>query len=95
MMYSRGTVEFGRCFNNGFGYMSSHLQNGQGFILMAIGLLVAALIVLAVVILIRKSKRLNSVYQNNNSMELLNIRYAKGEITEEDYIRIKKVFTGK
>ena len=95
MMYLKGAGGLGRCLSDGFGYMGSYLHNGGGFVMMGIGLLVVALIIVAVVVLVKKSNRNRPVYQNDESMELLNARFAKGEITEEDYMRMKKVLTGK
>lgn len=95
MMFYRGTGGLGCCFTDGFGYMSSYFHNGWGLVMMGIGLLAVALIVVAVVALIRKSNRNRPVYQSDDSIELLNARYVKGEITEEDYMRMKKVLSGK
>lgn len=94
MMYFRGVGGLGR-FSDGFGYMSNNLHNGWGLAMIGIGLLVIALIVVAVVVFVKKSKRNHPVSQNDESMELLNARFAKGEITEEDYIRMKKVLSDK
>ncbi len=91
MMHFRGTGEIGRYFYDGFGHTSSFLHDGWGFVILGIGLLVAALIVITVVVLIKKSYRTHPAYQADESIELLNARYAKGELNEEDCMRMKKV----
>ena len=77
-------------FNNGFG-------NGYGcsfglfhsFWGIGIGLLVVGLIVL----LIMKNNRKGGEQQN--ALESLNMRFASGEITEEEYSQRKRVLKGK
>lgn len=95
MMYFRGAGGLGRCFSDGFGHMSSYMHSGWGFVMMGIGLLVAALIVVAVVMLVKRARKNPAVNQIDESLELLNARFAKGEITEEDYTRMKKVLSSK
>lgn len=95
MMNFRGTSGIGRCFSDGVGHMSSYFHNGWGLVMMGVGLLIIALIIAAVVVLIKKSNRKQLVYKNDESMELLNARFVKGEITEEEYMRMKKVLSDK
>ncbi len=84
MMYYRGFDEFGRCFGHGAGFMNG----GLGLLIMGGMLLVAALIVIAVVLIVKKEGRKS---KNGQEMELLKTRYVKGEITEEEFNRMKNV----
>lgn len=95
MMFFRGAGGIGRCFSDGFGRMSSYMSGGWGFVMMGAGLLVIALIVVVVVLLVKRSRKNRVLGQTDESLELLNARFAKGEITEEDYTRMKKVLIGK
>ncbi|MEL4106875.1 SHOCT domain-containing protein [Oscillospiraceae bacterium WX1] len=95
MMYFRGIGGLGRCFGGGFGYMSNFMHSGWGLVMMGIALVVAALVVVAIVALVKKGQGHHPVNQSDDSLELLNARFVKGEISEEDYIRMKKVLTGK
>jgi putative membrane protein len=78
MMFGRGYNEFNSCFGNGFGFM----HNGIGMILMFLFIV----IVITVIFLITRTKRYKSA---NVAMESLKIRLAKGEITEDEYIKRK------
>lgn len=94
MMHFRGTDEFGHYFGDRFGNLSNFMHNGWGFLIMGVLLVVAVLIVVAIVALVRRSHRKHPVHQADDSLELLNVRFVKGEISEEDYIRIKKILRG-
>ena len=65
---------------------------GFGMPMMGFGLLVLALIVVGVVYFVKKSNNKNS---NSAELELLNTRFVKGEITEEEYSRMKAVLKSK
>lgn len=81
MMYGRGYAgDFG-CFGNGF------FNSGWGFFI-GIGTL---LIVGAVIYLL--VKRNNKISSNDNVLEILNLRYAKGELSVEEYLQRKKVLS--
>lgn len=85
MMYSRGFGGFGGCFG---GY-------GPGFsgpwIMMGIGvLLLTAVIISAVVLFQRTASRKK---EDSKALDLLEIRYAKGEMSEEEYLKMKKVLS--
>lgn len=88
MMYFRGIGGLGRCFDGGLGYMNG----GMGFFMMAGALLVTALVVALVVVLVKKARRNDT---SRESMELLNERFVRGEVSEEDYIKMKKALRGK
>ena len=92
MMFNRGFEAFGRCFQNGNGFM----HGGLGMLMMGGMILVAAIVITIIVVLVKKAHR-NNTYSAapSEAAELLNARFAKGEITEEEYTRMKKVLNGK
>ncbi|MBN2558351.1 MAG: SHOCT domain-containing protein [Clostridia bacterium] len=83
MMYGRGISQLGWC--SGYGFWS----NGW-YWLAGIGIL---LIVIAVTFLLARKYKGAAV--DNGVMETLRIKYAKGEITEEEYIARKNVLERK
>lgn len=88
MMFNRGFDAFGRCFENGNNFM----HGGWGLLMMGGMVLVTVLIVAVIVVLVKKARK-NNTY--SEAAELLNARFVKGEITEEEYIKMKKVLSGK
>ncbi len=78
MMLSRGFSSFGT-FCGGFGYMYPGVWIGLGV------LFVAALVV--VIVLASKKKH----GSNDAAAEALKLRYIKGELTEEEYTKMKDV----
>jgi Predicted membrane protein len=69
----------------GFGMMSV----GLGWLMM---LGITALVVLGIIALIRYIKNSNNNHiasGNSNALSILNERYAKGEISSEEYFRMK------
>lgn len=95
MMFFRGASGLGRCFGDEIGRMSGYMRSGWGIVMMGIGLLFVALIVVVVVLLVKRARKYHAVSQADESLEILNARFVKGEITEEDYTRMKKVLSGK
>jgi putative membrane protein len=70
---------------------------GMGFIGMILGNVFGALIIAAIIILIirlvRRGGHYHDYYHNENknrSLDILQERYAKGEITKEQYDNMKK-----
>lgn len=92
MMFFRGATGWGRGINGTFGMMGGYMNSGWGLLIMGIVLLVVVLIVVAVVAAIRKSHR-TSLVQGSESLAVLNERFVKGEITEEEYTRMKRVLS--
>jgi putative membrane protein len=82
MMYSRGI------FHNNF-WMHGLWFSGWNW-LIGIGVL---LLVVAVTYLIVKRNRKTET--NSDALEILKLKYAKGEITEEEYISRKNVLENK
>lgn len=81
MCFYRGWNGFGRYFGGGYFY-------GGQWMMMAIGILLIAAVVLVTVLAIRKIGRGKAAGESLNELKL---RYAKGEITEEEFARMKKV----
>lgn len=78
---------FGRGFSGGyFGYGSPFW--GIGGILMCV--VCVLLVVVAAIFVVRVLKKAGRTHSSGEAMETLKLRYAKGEITEEEYLRIKK-----
>jgi putative membrane protein len=70
----------------GYGY---GMMGGFGFI---IPLLLIGLIIYAVVKLLPGGNRNYSNHRTeNDALDILNQRYAKGEISEEEYVKKKKI----
>lgn len=72
----------------GFGY---GMMGGFGII----PLLLIALIIYAVVKLVQGSNgNSNTGKQGNDALDILNQRFANGEISEEEYNKMKKILRG-
>jgi len=71
-------------FNNGGG----HPMIVPMLIIMAV---LAAVTIVAVILIVRKLKKSSKQHANDAAMEELKIRFVKGEITEDEYERMKKV----
>ncbi len=83
MMFSRGFNSFRGCFSNGFFY------NGWNM-LIVVGIIL--IIATTVYFLIRRNR---SIVSSQSALELLTMKYVKGEITEEEYLRRKEVLDRK
>lgn len=83
-----------RWFNGYQGFSGYGIMGNFGWFGMFICLLIVLLIVVGIVYLIRgglhrNNKSINTT-SNNRSLDILNERFAKGEITKEEYDVIKK-----
>jgi len=87
MMFGRGYNGFGRFGGGMHGYF------GNGFMYGGWGMLIAcaAIIVLAVVAFIIIVRKKNHRHAGSAALDELKIRFAKGEISEEEYLRKKKI----
>lgn len=65
---------------------------GPGIHMMGFGFVLLILAIVGVVYFVKKSHKGNST---SSEMELLNTRFVKGEITEEEYSRMKAVLKSK
>ncbi len=88
MMYYRGIGGLNRCMEGGLGYMGG---GAGGFLMMAGMIIITAFAAAFIIMLIRRSRADAANAKNSEAMSLLNERFAKGEITEEEYSRMKKV----
>ena len=88
MMYYRGIGGLNRCMEGGLGFMGG---GAGGFLMMAGMIIITALAVTFIVVLIRRSRTDAANVKNSEAMSLLNERFARGEITEEEYSRMKKI----
>lgn len=79
-MYGRGYNGINSCFGP-YGFM----HNGIGMGIMLLVFLVAAIVI---ILLVKRYKK-NSIY--NGAIEALKLRFVKGEITEEEYSKMKKL----
>lgn len=79
MMFGNGFNGIGNCF--GYGLM----RGGGGMIIM---LAAAALIILGIVFFARRKARRNI---DNAALDALKMRLARGEITDEEYLRRKTI----
>jgi len=79
MMFGNGFNGIGNCF--GYGLM----RGGGGMIIM---LAVAALIIAGIIFFTRKKVRRQT---DNAALDALKMRLARGEITDEEYLRRKKI----
>lgn len=80
-MYFRGFNGFGGCFGYGAGFFGPWIMMGMGV------LLLAAVIITAVVLFQKASHKKT----DDGTLDILRLRYAKGEMSEEEYLRMKKV----
>lgn len=72
----------------GWGQMPMVWSSGYGWIFPVLGMLLIAVLVVFIILLIKKR---NKAYPyGSDLLEKLNERYAKGEITREEYQRIKQ-----
>ena len=86
MMYYRGIGGLNRCLEGDLGYMG-----GGGFLMMIGMIILIAIIAAFIIMLVRRNRESAANGKNSEAMVLLNERFAKGEITEEEYSRMKKV----
>jgi len=79
MMFTRGFGGFGS-FCRGFGF-------ANGGLLWVLGTLFVAALVVVIVLAVKKSHK----GTNSAAAEALKLRYIKGELTEEEYRKMKDV----
>lgn len=77
-MFRKGYNGIQHCFDN-FGF----IDNSIGMFLM---FLLVIVITVVIILLITKSKK-NQV--DDNALEMLKIRFVQGEISEEEFVRMK------
>lgn len=77
-----GNFGGGRCLGNGF----AHGFMGSGGIILIIGVLIIIALLFFILVHNKKKKVIN-----NEVEEILKMKYVKGEITEEEYLRRKEI----
>ncbi len=80
-------------FRSGFtraGAYLSCLRNPWGMAIMAA---VAILVIALIVILIVKAAKKHKASASNESLDLLKAKFVQGELTEEEYLRKKKILS--
>ena len=80
---------FGRGWDHVGNYCSGLMMNPWGIL---IGVLAVIAVVVLVVVLVKAPKNRGSA-ETDEAIELLNTKYAAGEITEEEYLRKKKILS--
>ena len=95
MMFFRGTGGLGRCFEGGSGFAGGYMHGGLGPMMMIGALLVVVLVVVAIVVIVKNWRRVHELEQGNESLAILNERFVKGELTEEEYTRMKRALRTK
>ncbi|WP_432666061.1 SHOCT domain-containing protein [Wukongibacter baidiensis] len=71
----------------------------MGFGMMGGGIMWILIIGLAIYLIANNQRNIsnnysNDRYRNNDALEILKERYAKGETTEEEYLRKRKILKG-
>lgn len=73
-----------------FGGMMSGLGRGGMFLPFLLGFTIFVLVVILIATLIRADRTSERVIPSDRAFNILNERYARGEITQEEYQRMKK-----
>ena len=93
--YGHGMMGYGNYYGNGYGMMGNGgygynmMSNGGGWIMMLGIIILFSIAVFAFVKYMQRTHHLSPVTEGNLSVEILNKRYARGEITDEEY-KMKK-----
>lgn len=86
MMYGRGYNGFSNCFGFGFGFGTGHTFGGWGMMI-----IMAAFILLTTAVVIYITKRTGHHRSEDEALQSLKMRFAKGEISEEEYLKRKNI----
>lgn len=87
MYYSRGWNGPGGCFGYGSGYPFA----GQWILTGLLCLVLFVVLGAVIVFVLKKASRKSAAKTDDESFEALRLRYVKGEISEEEFLRMKKV----
>jgi uncharacterized membrane protein len=74
-------------------FVRSLLPYGFFSLLIWVALIIAFVFVLTRIFRQSRSSRESNIRDNEDSLEFLKIRYAKGEIGHEDYVRMKQILS--
>lgn len=80
-MYFREINGFGGCVGYGTGFVGPWIMMGMGVFLLAAVIITAS-------VLFKKASHKKT---ENGTLDILKLRYAKGEMNEDEYLRMKKV----
>lgn len=88
-----GSMMGGYGYYNQIGALPGYggMMDGFGWIWMIIGLLGLITFIVAVVYYATRSSKQQSIYSGDNALKILKERYARGEITREEYSRMLEV----
>lgn len=89
------TNTLGFVVRNGFGpgrMMNGGRMMGSGWMLLAMGIRIVIFIVL-IILAVKLYKKLS--HKPNSALQILNEKFALGEITEEEYLRKKSILNEK
>ncbi|MFT8889583.1 MAG: SHOCT domain-containing protein [Ethanoligenens sp.] len=84
MMFTRLYGDFRGCY----GYGAGSFFGIGGFVMLAAVVILAAV---AAIVVLRVLKRAGRTHSSGEALETLKLRYVKGEISEEEYLRLKKI----
>ncbi|MGD9569984.1 MAG: hypothetical protein AB7V48_17010 [Sedimentibacter sp.] len=85
MMFSRGYRGFGSCFGFGNGFY------GGGWFMPLLMIAFLVVTIVATVLIIKKINHLPKKNSYSAALEELKIEFSKGNLTEEEYLRKKKI----
>lgn len=74
-------------------FLRSLLPYGFFSLLIWVALIIAFVFVLTRIFRQSRSSRESNIRDNEDSLEFLKIRYAKGEIGHDDYVRMKQILS--
>lgn len=74
-------------------FVSSLFPNGFFSLLIWVAIIIAVVFLLTIILRPTRKPRASTVRDSEDSLEFLKIRYAKGEIGHEDYIKMKQILS--
>ncbi|MFT8889688.1 SHOCT domain-containing protein [Ethanoligenens sp.] len=83
MMFTRLYGNFRGCY----GYGAGSFFGIGGFVMLAA---IVILAVVAVIVVLRVLKKAGRTHLSAEALETLKLRYVKGEISEEEYLKVEK-----
>ena len=84
---------WGRNFYSDVPFVSSLLPNGFFSLLIWVAIIIAVVFLLTIIFRLIRKPGASTVRDSKDSFEFLKVRYAKGEIGHEDYIKMKQILS--